>query len=128
MGTDLTKLLAENPANGEFRPYCYRNKEADALTIYFRSEPDYSKRLTDHVTLYLSIESNEPVGCRIKGISGLIEDLPNFLTIDHDGRSISILFLPFWQSNPEVRAAILKLAEQARQSNLTIDDAELCPA
>ena len=71
------------------------SKEADALTVYFEGDPDYSERLNDHITIYRSIAANELVGCRVKGISGILEHLPNFITVDHDGIQLSAVFLPF---------------------------------
>ncbi len=69
------ELLSECKGIGEFQPYHELSTDADALTVYFKPDADYSKRLTDHVTLVLSIDANEIVGCRIKGISGILEDL-----------------------------------------------------
>ena len=65
------------------------------MTFYFRPNADYSQRLTDHVTLYRSIDTGELVGCRIKGIRGILEDLPNFLHVDHEGAKLSMVFWSF---------------------------------
>lgn len=122
MATDLDQLFAAPPA-GQFRPYCYRNQGADAFTVFFSDSPYTSKRLTDHVTIYVD-DSNELVGCRVKGISGLIEDLPNYLEVTHNGSSIAVLFLPFWNPDPNVRRIMKKLAERAKEFNLSLDDCE----
>ena len=90
----MAALRAEPPAK-QFVPYCFISKEADALTVYFEGDPDYSERLNEHVTLYRSLETNELVGCRIKGIAGILEDLPNYIHVDHGGIQLSALFLPF---------------------------------
>ncbi len=95
MATDLKDLLTTQIGNVEFRPYLIISREADALTAYFKPDADYSERLTDHVTLYRSMESKEIVGCRIKGISGILEDLPNFLHVDHQGAKLSMVFWSF---------------------------------
>lgn len=87
MAADLRDFLTTQIGSVEFRPYLAISHEADTLTAYFKPDADYSKRLTDHVTLYRSLDSHEIVGCRIKGISGILEDLPNFLHIDHQGTS-----------------------------------------
>jgi hypothetical protein len=88
-------LASELAVTGAFRPYVDQSPEANALTVYFRPEPDYSKRLTDHVTLYLSLETNEIVGCRIKGIRELLEDLPNFVRVTHEGVELKVIFWSF---------------------------------
>lgn len=69
----IKALLESEPVANKFSPYRELNLEADALTVYFKPDPDYSKRLNDHITLYLSIETNQIVGCRIKGIAGILE-------------------------------------------------------
>ncbi len=58
---------------GEFKPYCYYNKGSDSITIYFKDIPDYSKQLNENVMLYLSIDENEVVGCRIDGVLNLLK-------------------------------------------------------
>ena len=93
--------------------------EADALTFYFKPDADYSERLTDHVTLYRSLESNELVGCRIKGITGILEDLPNFLHVDHQGARLSMVFWSFRGGlNDEARDAFRQLAAAAGDRTL----------
>lgn len=88
------KALTET-ASGAFQPYHLLSKEADALTVYLKPDADYSKRLSDHVTLLLSLDDSQIVGCRIKGISGILKDLPNFIQVTHEGFQLSMVFLPF---------------------------------
>lgn len=113
MNNRIEELL--NSANfGHFTPYVEFHEEADAITAYFKDEPDFSRRLTDHVTLYLSQANQEIVGCRIKGVRDILENLPNYLTIDHDSVRLSMLFLPYYASvSGEQRE---KLNELARAS------------
>lgn len=91
----LIEFLRNNPSAEKFVPYCHRHLGSDVLTVYFEGDPDYSERLSEHVTLYRSLETNEIVGCRIKGIAGILEDLPNFLRVKHDGVDLSVLFFAF---------------------------------
>jgi hypothetical protein len=123
--TDTTKLmefLKANPPAKQFVPYSLLSKEADALTVYFEGDPDYSKRLNDHVTLFLSMETHEIVGCRIKGISGIISDLPNYLRIQHNGIELSIVFLSFRGGADEVtRNAINELGKVAASKNMKLE-------
>lgn len=93
---ELIAALQAEPPEGEFRPYSYFCEESDTLTVYFKGDPDYSERHSEHVTVYLSLETKRPVGCRIKGIKGIVEDLPNYIKVDdHDKIKLSVLFLPF---------------------------------
>jgi hypothetical protein len=117
------EILKADAPGSEFVPYCYLSKEADALTVYFEGVPDYSERLNDHVTLYRSLETHELVGCRIKGISGILEDLPNFIHADHDGIRLTAVFLAFRGSATDEtsRTALNRLAATAREKNLVLE-------
>jgi len=111
----LTGELSCGTAGRSFAPYVEVSKEADALTVYFKGDADYSQRLTDHVTLYLSIDTNEIVGCRIKGIMGLLEDLPNYIEVAHDDVKLRLIFWSLRGSaaDEETRRAFNRLVEAA---------------
>lgn len=121
--SDLLKLLRENPVANQFVPYCHLHKESDALTVYFEGDPDYSERLNDHVTLYRSLETDEVIGCRIKGISSLIEDLPNYVHVNHGGVELSVIFLAYRGSVSDAQAGktLNDLATTAREKKLTLE-------
>lgn len=112
---ELTTLLESLNVAPTFTPYVEYSEQADAINVYFRGDPDYSKRLTDHVTLYLSLKDHRLVGCRIKGIAGIIEDLPNYLNIDHDGIKLSLVFWSFRGSidDKNVQGVMRELAKEA---------------
>ena len=120
---ELMRFLRENPPSKQFVPYCHLNQESDSLTVYFEGDPDYSERLNDHVTLYRSLETNEVVGCRIKGIAGILEDLPNYIQVNHGGVQLSILFLAFrgGTADPQVSETINRLARSASEKNLVLE-------
>lgn len=113
---ELIDLLSSVPRGRGFTPYCHFDEKSDAITAYFRGDADYSKRLTDHVTLFLSIDSDEIVGCRIKGIRGILEDLPNYLEISHCNVQLSVLFLSFRgnATDESVRHALNTLAKESK--------------
>lgn len=120
---DLVGIL--DNCQHEFRPYHRLDRTADVLTVYFKGDPDYSKRLTDHVTLYLSIENNTVVGCRIKGISGILHNLPNFIRVNHGRTELAVVFLPFLgEASEEDRGAIGELGKLARQTGMDLDTVE----
>ncbi len=122
---ELMLLLQENSPADEFTPYSYISREADALTFYFKDEPDYCKRLTDHVTLFLSVDNDEVIGCRVKGVSGIIKDLPNYIRINHDGVQLSIVFLSLHgaMDDDNSRDVINRLGREASERNLTLEPA-----
>ena len=120
--SELTQFLRNNPPARQFVPYCHLSKEADTLTVYFEGDADYSRRLSDHVTLYLSLETHEIVGCRIKGVSGLLEDLPNYIQVKHGSVSLSVIFLAFrGGAEEELSQAINDLARGASERDMVLE-------
>lgn len=121
--SELRQFLRENPPAKQFVPYCHLSEEADALTVYFEGDADYSQGLNDHVTLYRSLETDEVVGCRIKGISGILADLPNYIQISHGKVQLSIVFLAFrgGADDKKVSEAINDLARLASQKNMSLE-------
>lgn len=117
----LDQLLRDNAPANKFVPYSHVNTETDTLTVYFEADADYSKRLSDHVTLYLSLDTDEIVGCRVKGIAGLLEDLPNYLTVNHNGVELSLIFLAFrGGADEDVSDQINDLAREAHQRQMVL--------
>ena len=115
MTTDTQDFLATQSGNAEFRPYLVISPETDGLTAYFKFDSDYSQRLTDRVTLYRSTGSDEIVGCRIKGILRILEDLPRFLHVDRQGAKLSMVFWSFYGSvdDEDLRNTFRQLAKAA---------------
>ena len=119
---ELARFLQDNPPAKQFVPYCHISKQADAMTVYFEGDADYSKRLSDHVTLYLSLETDEIVGCRIKGISGILSDLPNYISVDHDDVNLSVIFLAFrGGADDDVSKAVNELARVASEREMVLE-------
>jgi hypothetical protein len=119
MATDLKDFVRAQIGDTPFQPYVTISEEADALTAYFKPDADYSQRLTDHVTLYRSLDTNEIVGCRIKGIQGVLEDLPNFLRVAHQGATLSMVFWSFRGGiDDAARETFKELAEVAGEMAL----------
>ncbi len=119
---ELVEILRSNPPVEPFRPYCHLDEKADALMVHFRNEPDYSKRLNDHVTLYLSLDNEQIVGCRIKNISGILADLPNFVRFKHGGVELAIIFWSFrgGADSEDQRRALNELAREATEHEMVL--------
>ena len=118
----LMEFLKENPPANQFVPYMHLNREADALTVYFEGDADYSERLSDHVTLYRSLDTTEVIGCRIKGISGILADLPNYIEVNHEGAKLALVFLAFRGGQHDEKAiqAINDLARAASEKGMVL--------
>lgn len=119
---EIRDFLRENQPAKKFTPYCYISEESDTLTAYFEGDADYSKQLNDHITLYLSLETHEIVGCRIKGISGIIQDLPNYIKVRQGNVELSVLFFAFrGGADEETRDMLNGLARVADERNIALD-------
>ena len=110
------KNLADSAAD-EFKPYYLLSEQADAMTVYLKPDADYSKRLCDHVTLLLSLDTPEIVGCRIKGIRDILQDLPNYIKVSHEGVKLSAVFLPFGGASKIEKPAGFEQATTRRVSD-----------
>lgn len=121
-GLDFETFFKENTPSGAFQPYSYFSAESDTLTIYFADEPDYSKRLTDHITILLSTESDEPIGCRVKGVSRIVSHLPNYIHVKNgSGTKVSHILLTFiGNADEETRTAIDEIAKKATDHDLAL--------
>lgn len=120
---EIRQFLKDNAPASQFVPYCYVSEEADALTVYFEGDADYSERLTDHLTIYRSLETNEIVGCRVKGIAGILQDLPNYIKVTgKDGTvELALLFLAFRGGAEEkVAETVNGLAREAAERQLSL--------
>ena len=118
---DLESLLA-TIEDKPFKPYVEFSPQADAMTCYFHPDADYSKRLNNHVTLFVSIETERLVGCRIKGIKGLIERLPNYIEVNHEGYELKCIFWSFMGGeNPENQNTLDRLSEESRGLRLQLN-------
>src|SRR5436853_6206745 len=73
----LTEYL-KGKKPGRFQPHPHYSPEGDCLIFYFRNEDSYRKRIDNFVTVYLSMDKNELVGCQIKGVHRLLERMGSF--------------------------------------------------
>lgn len=129
MAIDVDALLREIDPNAPFCPYARACKVTDTLTIYFLPDADYSQRLTDHVTVYRSLDTEQLIGCRIKGISDIVTGSPNYINAEVDAKNaLSILFLPYRgpQCPPEVRDAMNELAREVKARNMQLEPEIAC--
>lgn len=118
---EIRQFLKENPSAQKFIPYCYLSEDADALTFYFEGDPDFSERLNDHITLYRSMETNEIVGCRVKGVSSILRDLPNYISVNDHGVELSVIFLAYrGGADEDVAEMVNNLAKSAAERRIAL--------
>jgi hypothetical protein len=121
--SDIKRLLAENPVAGEFTPYCLLSKRADALTVMFAADADYTKRLGDRITVSVSMKTDQVIGCRLECISSLLADLQNYVMIDGDSIPLQLIFFAYSGGgvNEEIRQALITLAKLAARQKMVLN-------
>lgn len=66
--------------DGPFKPFVYHDRDNDLIEFFLSNENYYGKRVDGRLTLYLSQESDEIVGCLIEGVeieeTGTLETEP----------------------------------------------------
>jgi len=115
----LISYVRSRQVSEEFKPCAFYGREEDALVFYFRNDPDYAKRVNKWLTLYLAMDSNELVGCRVKGVRRVLEDIGNFgIDIGHKKVKLRILFLALLGAVPaEAKEDFLKIGKAATETD-----------
>lgn len=128
MATNLSDLIAnfeQETAGQEFQPYAYYDADSDALMFFISNEPEHGKRLNSRVTIYLSDETDELVGCRIKGVHSVLEDIGSFdVSISHRKIKLTMLFAALhgkFAEEPESRNMYRHIGRHVGKSDLEID-------
>lgn len=77
MAQDLSDYLQNHRPKG-FRPVPHYFAQGDYVTYYFRNDPCYAERVDDLLTLFLSFDNKELVGCKVKGVNHILQTAGNF--------------------------------------------------
>jgi hypothetical protein len=92
MAENLTEYLKEHPPQGWNAVPHYFPAE-DYLTYYFRNDRCFSQRVDDLLTVYVSFETKELVGCKIKGVRHILQTAGDFeVTLDDGEVSLGFFF------------------------------------
>ena len=77
MEQNLKQYLTENPCK-VFRPVPHYFPTGDYVTYYVKEDRCRAERVDDLLTVFLSNETGEMVGCKIKGVKHLLEAMGTF--------------------------------------------------
>ena len=118
----IDDILDEVMPLGDFEPFAYHSSEADAINAHFEDVQDYSKRLNVYVTLFLAEDDDRIVGCRIKNVADIVENLPNTIEANHGGWILTVLFAHVWNSSTDEheKQVVFELAQRVTQEDLTL--------
>ena len=79
-------------------------QDGDFVTYFYRDDLAYEERIDELLTVYRSIDTQEMVGCKIKGVRRILQELGNFGVFIDDGQMLlGMLFMAAAMVNPEKR-------------------------
>jgi hypothetical protein len=92
MEQTLNEYLKTHKCQG-FSPVPHYFPYGDYLTYYFRDDRAYEQRVDDLLTVYLSMATNELVGCKIKGVAHILRTAGDFdVRLDDGDVSLGLFF------------------------------------
>jgi hypothetical protein len=93
MEDDLNQYLESNPCKG-FRPVPHYFPTGDYVTFYVKDERCHAERVDDLLTVFLSNENEELIGCKIKGVRHLLDAMGTFgVVVQHEDVSLELFFV-----------------------------------
>jgi hypothetical protein len=126
---ELIAHIKSHPPVGEFTPCAYYGAEEDALMFYFRNVPDYAKRINSRVTIYLSMDDGEMVGCQIKGVGRVLRELGELdVTIKHGKVKLKIVLLACMEcmlDRADTRDIYREVYKRATEADVDLEMPEL---
>ncbi len=125
MATSLTEYLkGKKPRAFKARPIY--SPDGDFITIYLSDEDSYAERVDELLTVYLSVETNSLVGCKIKGVRRLLKTLGDFGVIVHDkSLSVNLLIIAGALFSPLQREKYQQVGRQAGKMKIPKESLEL---
>jgi hypothetical protein len=124
MAVDLIQFLEMHLPQG-FEPQPYYSHDEDALTFYFDNAESYARRLSELFTLFLSLKTDNPVGCHVNGVRKNLKRLGDFgLTIKQGKLRLGLFFhlLAFLAEKPEQQISYLDLSRRTRDVDVELDE------
>ena len=77
MAQNLTEYLAGRKCQG-FKAVPHYFPGGDFVTCYFSNEECFEQRVDDLLTVYLSMDTKELVGCKITGVKHVLQTAADF--------------------------------------------------
>ena len=92
MAKVLTEYLQKNAPKRFDKEAVIVSDDGDFLTVYFSDEDAYTRRIDDLVTVYYSELTNELIGCKIKGVRRLLNEMGSLgITLASEQISVWVL-------------------------------------
>lgn len=114
MAQDLNEYLATRQPKG-FSSVPQYFEDGDFVTYFLKNDLHYAQRVDGLLTIYLSEESDELIGCKIKGVREILETMGAFGVViaDHNNEiSLGLLFLTAAAFSSASRERYLDIAKK----------------
>jgi hypothetical protein len=87
--------------------------DGDHMTVYFSAAMCREKRVDDLLTVYLSEQDGELVGCKITGVSRLVKNITSLVDISHEDVQVQWLIVSINGPNPPAEY-VYKLSQRMK--------------
>jgi len=93
MADNLMDYLSGQPAP-KFSPSLLYSEDGDFITYFFSNAECYGHRVDDLLTVYLSVNGDDLVGCKVKGVARIVGELGSFgMNLNDLDAKLSLLFM-----------------------------------
>ena len=108
----------------DFTPAPRYYRQGDYLNYFVSGERCYARRVDSLLTVYTNIETGALVGCKVKGVSRLMQTLKALAIVVSDGKkTLGLLFLSLLAQVPsEKREAVLAVAKKFGSAPVNYDE------
>jgi hypothetical protein len=121
MAQDLMEFMRELEASEPeafIAPQIRYGSAEDLLLVYFRPDESYAKQLNDHVTVFISLNGNDLVGCQIQGLKHHLQSDGHFSLAIKTGSKIELgiyfHLLAYDVPEAESRSRLVELGQKAK--------------
>jgi|GEM_PF-2550664 len=93
MAEELIQSLAHQVVE-QFKPTLQYSEDGDFITYFFRDVECFGERVDKLLTVYMSLDGKDLVGCKVKGVARILGELGSFgVHLNDANAKLSLLFL-----------------------------------
>lgn len=99
---EILKEIGSRP-RASFRGEPWYNCAGDRVIWYFQDQDSYAERIDDKLTVYRTLESDEVVGCQIKGIQAIL-DKQGIFCVNYDDNTVllsALFYVSHYDAKPD---------------------------
>ena len=116
MATTLAQYLEENRCDG-FTSHPHYSASGDCVSYFVKDDRCFAERVDELVTVYHSMDTNELVGCKIKGVQRLLRTLGDFgVSVEEEEIELGLFFMAAAMANPPQKPRFTELGRAMRNA------------